>query len=61
MVSPWSIAAMVFTLAAAIFAPILLLAVLCAAKILSWKSAIAGFFLYASCQTCLRLPAHWLS
>lgn len=61
MVSPWSIAAMVFTLAAAIFAPILLLTVLCAAKILSWKSAIAGFFLYAACQTCLRLPLLWLA
>lgn len=60
MVSPWSIAAMIFTLAAAIFVPAILLAVLCAAKILSWRSAIAGFFFYALFQTCLRLPLLWL-
>ncbi len=61
MVSSWSIAAMVFTLAAAIFVPAILLAVLCAAKILPWKSAVAGFFLYAFFQTCMRLPLLWLA
>lgn len=61
MVSPWSLAAMIFTLAAAVFAPIILIVVLCAAKLVSWKSAISGFFFYALCQVCLRLPLLWLA
>lgn len=61
MVSSWSIAAMIFTLTAAVFVPVILLVVLCAAKALSWKSVLSGFFLYALCQACLRLPLLWLA
>lgn len=60
MVSPWSLAAMIFTLAAAVFAPLILIVVLCAARFVSWKSVLSGFFFYALCQACLRLPLLWL-
>ena len=47
MVSAGSILAMIFTLTAAFFLPIIGAAVLCAAGKLSWRSLITGFFFYA--------------
>lgn len=60
MVSFGSILAMIFTITVAFFVPVIAIAVLCAAGRLHWKSVLAGFFLYAVAQTCLRLPALWV-
>lgn len=60
MVSFGSILGMIFTITVAIFLPVIVIVVLCAAGRLNWKSALTGFFLYAVAQTFLRLPALWL-
>ena len=60
MVSAGSILAMIFTLTAAFFLPIIGAVVLCAAGRLSWRSLITGFFFYAVLQALFRLPVLWL-
>lgn len=60
MVSVGSILAMIFTLTAAFFLPIIGAVVLCAAGRLSWRSLITGFFFYAVLQALFRLPVLWL-
>ena len=60
MVSAGSILAMIFTLTAAFFLPVIGAVVLCAAGRLSWRSLAAGFFFYAAAQALFRLPVLWL-
>lgn len=56
MVSISTFAAMIFTLTAAFFLPAIVLVVLCAARRVPWKSALAGLFTYLVIQYLLRLP-----